>query len=424
MPDPASTRAEPGLIARRHVFYVSGYDPQGAEGYHRLFDRSLARFLKIWPLTARLGQLALDSETFAHWNIETSGPNWQVFTRYDFLRQEHFVRGNMAEPLPRQIPRAVAWTIDYLLSGALVRVLRASAYFGLVLIYFQLMLIAWVALSAGGAWIVTAAITRAFALHGWAALVIGVPAAIAIFLSLRPLADRWFLVQINNHWPYLCEFARGEATGFDPLIEACAQRVIAAVRTNDADEIIVIGHSGGCALAPAVILRALELDPDIGRRGPPLILLTLGSIAPAAALHPKAQSLRATYARLAVETSVPWIDAQSRADVLNFWDFDPVEGIGARVAGQRCNPSIWKVRFGDMLSRRFYWRIRFNFFRLHYQFIMASDRRAAYDYFMLVCGPLPVATWAKHPAGALARFAADGSLAVDGVSPRASPSPA
>src|SRR5215472_15205450 len=239
-------RAEPPLIARRHVFYVSGYDPQGAEGYHRLFDRSLARFLKIWPLTARLGQLALDSETFAHWNIETSGPNWQVFTRYDFLRQEHFVRGNMAEPLPRQIPRAVAWTIDYLLSGALVRVLRASAYFGLVLIYFQLMLIAWVALSAGGAWIVTAAITRAFALHGWAALVIGVPAAIAIFLSLRPLADRWFLVQINNHWPYLCEFARGEATGFDPLIEACAQRVIAAVRTNDADEIIVIGHSGGC----------------------------------------------------------------------------------------------------------------------------------------------------------------------------------
>ena len=121
---------------------------------------------------------------------------------------------------------------------------------------------------------------------------------------------------------------------------------------------------------------------------------------------------------------MPWIDAQSRADVLNFWDFDPVEGIGARVVGKRCNPSIWKVRFGDMLSRRFYWRIRFNFFRLHYQFIMASDRRAAYDYFMLVCGPLPVATWAKHPAGALARFAADGSLAVDSVSPRASPRPA
>ena len=244
-----------------------------------------------------------------------------------------------------------------------------------------------------------------------AAVPVGILAAIAIFLALRPLANRLFLIQINNHWPYLCEFARGEATCFDAPIEACAQRVIAAVRANDADEIIVVGHSGGGALAPAVIVRALELDPDIGRKGPPLVLVTLGSIAPGAALHPRAARLRAVFARLAVEPSVLWIDSQSRADVLNFWNFDPVEGIGARVEGRRCNPLIWKVRFGDMLSRQFYWRIRFNFFRLHYQFIMASDRRAPYDYFLLVCGPVPVAAWARDPNGVLAAFAADGSLA-------------
>ena len=57
-----------------------------------------------------------------------------------------------------------------------------------------------------------------------------------------------------------------------------------------------------------------------------------------------------------------------------------------------------------MLSRQFYWRIRFNFFRLHYQFIMASDRRAPYDYFLLVCGPVPVAAWARDPNGVLAAF--------------------
>ena len=37
--------AEP-LIRRRHVLYVEGYDPQGAEGYHNLFSRSFRRFLK------------------------------------------------------------------------------------------------------------------------------------------------------------------------------------------------------------------------------------------------------------------------------------------------------------------------------------------------------------------------------------------
>jgi len=74
-----------------------------------------------------------------------------------------------------------------------------------------------------------------------------------------------------------------------------------------------------------------------------------------------------------------------------------------------------------MLSRQFYWRIRFNFFRLHYQFIMASDRRAPYDYFLLVCGPVPVAAWARDPNGVLAMFAADGSL-VTSVQPGAVPS--
>ncbi len=414
MADGSATRAaEAAPIRRRHVIYVEGYDPQGAEGYYGLFDRGFKRFLKIWPLAARLGELQLESQEFAHWTIEASGPNWRVFTRYDFLRQEHIIRANMAEPLRRQIARALAWAFDYLVSGAILRVLRASWEFGLALIHFQLLLIWWLALSVAGGWLVALALTRDLGLPGALSGLVGVVAALAIFFALRPLANRWFVVQINSHWPYLCEFARGEATCFDDPIEACARRVVAAVRANEADEIIVLAHSGGCALAPAVITRALELDPDVGRRGPPLVLLTLGSIAPGAALHPKAVRLRAAFARVAVEPSVRWIDSQSRKDVLNFWDFDPVDGIGVHVGGARCNPLVWKVRFRDMLSPALYRRIHFNFFRLHYQFIMANDRRAPYDYFMLVCGPVPVAAWAANPTGMLAAFGADGSLAAD-----------
>ena len=36
-------------------------------------------------------------------------------------------------------------------------------------------------------------------------------------------------------------------------------------------------------------------------------------------------------------------------------------------------------------------------FDMHYQFIMANDRRAAYDYFMLVCGPIAVEEWKARP---------------------------
>src|SRR4030095_11671728 len=97
-----------------------------------------------------LDELEVESQDSARWTIDAAGPNWQVATRYDFLRQEHIIRPNMAQPLPPQIPRARAWAGDYLASGAIFRVLRASPYFGLVLLYFQLMLIAWMALSIVG----------------------------------------------------------------------------------------------------------------------------------------------------------------------------------------------------------------------------------------------------------------------------------
>jgi hypothetical protein len=320
------------------------------------------------------------------------------------------IRANMAEPLIRQIPRALGWTLDYLVSGALYRVLRASWEFGVALIHFQIMVLWWLALPIIGGWLTASVLFHDFEFSGAVAVLAGVFVASLIFAAFREFATRWFVIQINSHWPYLCEFARGEATCFDAPIAAGAQRLIEAAHANEVDEIVVVGHSGGGVLAPAAITRALELDPEVGRRGPPVVLLTLGSIAPGAALHPRATKLRDVFARLAVEPSITWIDSQSRKDVLNFWEFDPIGGLGIKLAAPQVNPILWRVRFRDMLSNDFYRRIRFNFFRLHYQFIMANDRRGPYDYFMLVAGPVPVATWAKEPFPVMQRFAVDGSL--------------
>jgi pimeloyl-ACP methyl ester carboxylesterase len=399
------------LVRRRHVIYVEGYDPQGAEGYYNIFKRSLERFLKVWPLTTKLNPLQIDSEFFAHWEIETAAPNWQVRTRYEFLRQEQYIRAKMAEPMRRQVRRGLAWSADYMFSGTMYRVFRASWRFGLALVHFQLMLLHWLWLSVAAGVLAGLALAHFFDVNGYLSAAIGIAVAFVCFKLLRPLADRWFVVQINSHWPYLCEFARGEPTGFDPPINAGAERLVAVARAREVDEIVVIGHSGGGVIAPAVVARALELDPHIGKHGPRVILMTLGSIMPGAAVHRKAKRLRAIIERIAIEPSIEWIDAQSSKDVLNFENFDPVAGIGIDAGPKRCNPLIWQVRFRDMLSVKFYESIRANYFRLHYQFIMANDMRAPYDFFMLVCGPLSPAEWASRQREVLAEFAENGNHA-------------
>lgn len=398
------------MIQKRHVFYVEGYDPQGAEGYYDLFQCSWKRFLKNWPLNAKLSPLKIDSYFFAHWEIETSGPNWQVHTHYDFLRQEQFIRANMKESMFRQVPRALWWIIDSHLSGTMFRILRASRRFWFGHVYFQIMMLFWIAISIVGGLYVGFVLLKNCVTYSWASVIISMAVAISCFRLLRPLADRWFVVQINNCWPYLNEFARGKSSCFAPSINACAERLIKIARSNEVDEILIIGHSGGGVVAPAVVARALDLDPDVGKYGPKLVLMTLGSIMPGAGIHPKAKKLRAIIKQIAIEPSLLWIDVKSKKDIFNFKDLDPVAGIGIKVDSnlKLYNPLIWKIQYREMLGDPAYYKSRFNFFRMHYQFIMANRRRAPYDFFMLVCGPVTPSEWVKQH-DLLAKFSENAS---------------
>jgi len=397
------------MIRRRHVFYVEGYDPLGVDVYYDMFRRSWQRFRGVWGCQSTLGELTLDSDAVAHWDIATSGPNWQVETHYEFVRLEHILAANIGQPLWWQLPRALIWAADDLISGTTARVLRASWRFGLHFIYFQVLLLLWLASAGAAGWIAAYAAGRFGGLSPPWAIALGIAAAIASFLALRPLADRMHVIQINNCWPHQREFGRGAPSAFDAPIEACAARLVAAARTQ-VDEIVVVGHSQGGVTSTAVTARALELDPELGRRGPKVVLMTLGSVMPGVALHPSAARMRAIIRRLAVEPSLLWIDCQSRKDVMNFWEFDPAEGVGLALGAQRRNPLIWQLRFKDMLSPEYYRSLRLDLFRLHFQFLKASDRRAPFDYLMLVAGPLAVADWARDHAALVGQFAEDGTF--------------
>jgi hypothetical protein len=396
--------ARPDLIRRRHVFYVEGFDRRGAEGYHRLFVRELPQFVRTWGVEASLSELALDCEDIAHWTVETTGPNWRTSTRYEFVRLEHGVRAAARQPLLRQIPRTFYWMFDDLVSGTLFRTVRASWRFALHLMVLQAPLLAWLAITIMAGWGAAVAIERASGAPLPVALFGSAAVWVALFAALGPFADRWQMLQVANGWPLMRDFARGRPTFYARPVEAFAAKLVAAARAGEADEILVVGHSAGGLAAPIVVTRALELDPDLGRRGPRVTLITVGSLLPAFALHPAAERMRTAIRRLAIEPAVRWVDCQARKDIMNFWDFDPVGGVGVEVGAARKNPIIWPVRLRDMLTDAAYDRLRGNQFRMHYRYVMANDQRAPYDYFLLVCGPVPVTEWAARPDAVLKSF--------------------
>lgn len=401
-------------IRRRRVYFIEGYEPQGADGFHRMFRREWNRFRATWNVDSDLSGCSNDSDSVASWSVETTGPNWQVSTQYEFLRLEHLIRANLALPFMMQLLRTARWMVDDIVSGALTRVFRTSWRMGVLLIYSQVLLLLWIALAVTGGWFAANAIGPPGGPSA-TTFVLAVAFAAGIFALLYPVAAGMFVNQLNNCWPYLREFARGEPTGFDPLLEHFAERIVAAARANDADEILVVGHSAGAMLALATTQKALARDPDLGRHGPRISLITVGSIMPALAMHPAADPLRRTVASIASERTILWADCQSRDDFMNFWEFDPVTGIGADPGDKRCNPQIWQVPVREMIAPEVFAKVRFNYWRMHYQYIMSNDRRASYDYYMFLCGPAPFADWAAQDGSASARFDAEGKYRVSEI---------
>jgi pimeloyl-ACP methyl ester carboxylesterase len=412
-----------GAVRRRHVIYVAGYEPRGPRGYYRLLEQECDRFQRIWPVSLTLKPIDFEAQDFARWLVDVRASNWQVSTTYDFLRAENFIRSDLAEPLIAQIARSLGWVVGDLVSGAQFRIFRASWRFGLHLVFVQLVLLDWLALAAAIGLTAGYVATNRFGLSTPVGIVTSLVMALASFLALQPAARRLGAIQIPSCWVILRRFARGRPTWLDPVIDIGAQRLVAVARANAADEIVVVGHSAGCVIASAVIARALECDPELGRSGPRLVLMTLGSVMPAVALHPAARRMRDIVARLAVEPTVAWIDCMFRKDVMAFINFDPVEGVGIHVGARRRNPLTWRVPFKDMLSPERYRRLRWKFFRIHFQYIMASDRPCPYDYILLIGGPVAIAEWARKHWELTLSFIQDGMRDRGGRAP-SMPSPA
>lgn len=394
-----------GTIRRRHVIYVSGYDPRGAQSFFDLLRRTCQRFGKLWPVAATPQIVDADDDAFARWQLDLRGADWQVATRYDFLRMENSIRADMAQPALRQFLRGLGWYADDVVSGAQFRIFRAAWRFALHLLYFQLLIAAWAVAAVLVAAVAGRILADNLGLPLAASIIIAAAAGVAALFALRPLAERWRVVQIASCWSTLRRFGRGRPTWIDRVVEVGAQHVVAAARGNEADEVALVGHSTGGAVACAIMARALELAPELGRRGPRVVLLTLGSVMPAVALHPAAQKMRGIVAQLAAAPSIAWIDCQSRKDVMCFANFDPVAGIGIRqTSAVRCNPLLWRISFKDMIAPQDYDRFRWSHFRVHYQYIMAGDRPAPYDYVLLVGGPTPIAEWPQHDREFFAAF--------------------
>mgnify|MGYP006173886705 FL=1 len=238
-------------------------------------------------------------------------------------------------------------------------------------------------------------------LAGWPAWTAW-PVAVAVCLGGTAVGMKRLDRAFSIHWltriyAFNLLQARRQVPALDRRLDDFARLIAEETRAGDADEILVIGHSTGAQTAVSLLARALAIDPELGRHGPVVSFLTLGSSISMLSWQPEAQWFRQALQRVAGEPDIDWIDFTITQDGACFALHDPVESAGlAHPPGTEPKPKLLSVKLFDLFAPDAFRRIRRNWYRVHFQYLMASDRLGDYDYFAITAGPSTLADRYAH----------------------------
>lgn len=387
-------------VQSRAVFFVGGYDPKDPNEFFARLQRENRRSETLWEAGSVLSPVAVaaDGESACR-TLETRGPGWQCRTDFTLLVLDRIVLADFARPLPVRLGKYLRAFADFTASGTAFRIFRHAWRFGLYFLFPFACLVFFGALAVLAGWL-------AAAHFGTAA---GLVAGLTAFLVLqRFLGERWPVNHLMDLWSFSRDFFRGKRPDAEAQMDRFGALIAAAARDGAYDEVLLVGHSTGGLLILDIAGRALDADPAFATRAGRTAVLTLGSTALKAGLHPAAAAFRTRVAKIAADPAIEWAEIQCLTDIINFHRTDPLAlmGLGFPPA-KRDFPLVRSVRMKAMLARKTYRRVRRSFFRVHYQYVSGNTRPYFYDFFLICCGPLPLLTRlrSKRP-GPFARGAA------------------
>lgn len=372
-------------VRRRHVFYVSGFDPRGPGHYHALYRDEAAERARQGGEPLQVGPRRRSSALSASWQVDHPAGDAEVRTTFEFLRWDDVIRTHWQRRPLRLLWEIVLTTLFYLRSGALAKMYRQvrPPLFVPFAVIFALLLLSpllglWAGLSAGAAgW------------HPLAALAAGLGVPAAAIWAFRAVDRRWQMLWLLRVYAFSAKQARDETPDLEARLDAFAQRIAEHLRSgSEADEVLIVGHSSGSIMAVSTLARALQIEPALARLGPPVALLTLGHCMPVLSLLPQARRFRGEMAAVAAAEGIEWVDFTAPVDSCCFALADIPRLCGEELARppQR-PPQVLSARFHTLFSPQRYRQVRRDKYRCHFQYLMASERPGPYDYFAITAGP-------------------------------------
>lgn len=393
------TEHEDGFaVKRRCVLYVSGFDPKGASHYHAMLGTEGQQQSQQDGWSLELGPRKRQANGNWAWPLESSVDGQAVHTHYEFLGWDDIVRAHWTRSMPKLWWQIVTTTAFNLRCGALWRMYTLSwpPVVALTLPFLLVLMLmlgspvaglwsAWLAQALGGAW--------------WLAALAGLAASGAVWMLGRHLEARYSMYWMMRSYAFNALQAQGKTPELEQRLQAHARTLVDKVLLGGYDEVLLVGHSSGASMAASILGKALALNPEIARQKTKLSFLTLGQWLPALGTLPVARSFRSELQTIAKARGLSWIDFSAPPDGCCFALQDPLAACGVAPVPEGVSLKVLNPKFADMFAPDDYRKVKKDKFNLHFQYLKASHKPVAYDYFLTVAGPCTLASrYQPHPS--------------------------
>jgi hypothetical protein len=365
MPVTADSR---GLLAQRNemavkkrlVINFTGYEGLHPEAVRGRYLNSSADFNSLWHAKTHAGPMISEGQNIASMRIETSGANWQTQTEFCQYGTADIFDAYATRGVATRFATGLMAFLDILLTGTFWRYLRTSWRFCIFFVWpFALAcFITLVAIGVG--------LFPLFAGYRPLNLLWTVPLALALGrLLVRWPGDKVFFSYLLDDWAAASDRIHRRNPSLLQRRQAFADHLAHKLRTSDADEVVIIGHSLGTVPAVEAIADVWRSDPELLRRKP-VSLLAAGSCLLMIAFHPRATGLREDVRFVLQKAPILWAEFQTIADIVHFYKSDPASALGIK---PRTEPIVRRIRIKHINSAKRYARAKKNFFKMHLLFL-------------------------------------------------------
>ena len=214
------------------------------------------------------------------------------------------------------------------------------------------------------------------------------------------LESKYSMLWLMRSYAFTARQAMGEVPELDLRLDLHATTLLHRLNAKVDDEVLLVGHSSGTMMAISTLARALRRHPKISDDGPVLSLLTLGHCVPMLGSLPQAIDFREDLKLVATTARLDWVDFTAPPDGCCFALVDPLSACGVTLTTRKEDrPKLLSPRFAEMFETSKYTEIRRDKFRVHFQYLMASQRPVSYDYFAITAGVCTLAERFKTEKG-------------------------